>query len=336
MNIERIDTVLTTEPAYRKKQVYKLLFDELINSWNKATILPQKLRGKLEMEVPLVIKAKNVISKNDQTVKALITLTDGLKIETVLMRYKNRNTVCVSSQVGCALGCRFCATGKMGFRRNLTTGEILDQVLYFARMFNTKPNKKKITNIVFMGMGEPLLNYNNVIKAIKILNSQNGMHIGARKISISTSGIVEGINKLIKEPLEINLALSLHAAHSNLRSKLMPINRKYPLSQVMESIHNYLRACNRKVMIEYILLQNVNDSDNQAKDLVNLLLDNRHLYHVNLIQYNPTGSFKASTKERIKSFIHVLEQHGISVSKRYRLGRDINASCGQLALKKNE
>ena len=334
MGSEKIQEILTGEPAYRKKQVYKLIFDELIEDWGKATILPKTLRAQLTKKVPLAINALPFASVDNRTIKTLVTLDDGLKIETVLMQYKNRNSVCVSSQVGCALGCSFCATGKIGFKRNLTAGEIIDQVVYFSRQL--KHQRQRVNSIVFMGMGEPFLTYDNVLEAIKIINDKDGFNIGARHISISTAGIPEGINQFANESLDVNLALSLHAADNELRSELMPINRKYPLAQVMDAIKNYLKTKNRKVMIEYIMIGNVNDSNKHAKNVAKLLHDFRHLYHVNLIQYNPTGTFEPSTHERMQEFVQVLKEYGISSSERFRFGRDINASCGQLALKNKD
>src|SRR3989344_2283346 len=334
MNLEKIKEILISEPPYRKKQIYKLLFSELIEDWQKATTLPLSLRKKLKFGVSFDIKAQPYFSKDKKTLKALITLPDGAKIETVLMQYDNRNSVCLSSQVGCPLGCRFCATGKMGFRRNLTAGEIIDQVLYFARYL--KKSGQKIHSLVFMGMGEPFLNYDNVLEAIKIINNKDSFNIGIRHISVSTSGIIEGINKLSQEALNINLAFSIHSADNNLRSKLMPINRKYSLPDLLKSAENYLKAKNRKVMVEYVMLGGLNDSDKDAEDLANLLQNNRHLYHVNLIQYNPTDTYTPSTKERAQAFLKVLKDCQISTSERFRFGRDINASCGQLAVKNYE
>jgi len=194
----------------------------LIEDWDKATSLPLSLREKLKKEVPLTIKAKLLQSKDKKTIKALLELEDGIKIESVLMLHNdNRSTVCVSSQAGCALGCLFCATGQLGFKRNLDYWEILEQVLLFAR-------HQKISNVVFMGMGEPFLNYDNVLKAVRIINDPHCFNIGARKISISTVGLFSGIEKLIEEDIQVNLSISLHAPNNELRSKLMPINKKYP------------------------------------------------------------------------------------------------------------
>ena len=198
-----------------------------------------------------------MVSKKEDSVKAKITLKDGLEIETVLMRHRDgRNTVCVSSQVGCPLGCLFCATGKMGFKRNLTAEEILEQVIFFARFLKLEDGR--VTNVTFMGMGEPFLNYDNVLNAIKILNDAKYFNIGVRSLSISTAGIIEGIKKLSDESLHVNLAISLHAPSDNLRKSLMPIDKKYPLPDVLVAVDEYIEKTKRKVMFEYVLIKGVN------------------------------------------------------------------------------
>jgi len=242
------------------------------------------------------------------------------------LRGGDRNTVCVSSQVGCPLGCLFCATGKMGFKRNLENFEMVEQVLFFARYL--KNLKARVTNVVFMGMGEPFLNYENVLSAIKILNDKDGFNLGARKFSISTVGITEGIEKLAEESLEVNLAISLHAPDNELRSQLMPNGKKYNIEKILETVDDYIKKTNRKVMIEYLMIKDVNDSDDSAGKLAKLM--KRRLYLVNLISYNPTADFQPSTKERIKRFKSILEKAGVYVTERYRFGREIKAACGQL------
>jgi len=269
-------------------------------------------------------------AKNRQTIKVLFNLNDGQKIESVLMRHKDgRRTVCVSSQVGCAMGCIFCATGQQGFKRNLSSSEIVEQVLFFARLL--KKEGKKITNIVFMGMGEPFLNYDNVLEAVRILNDKDGFNLGARNISISTCGIVEGIEKLANEKLQLNLAISLHAPNDKLRSSLMPINKIYSLKKVLTSVHGYIKKTNRKVMFEYLLIDEVNDSQKEAKELARIM--EKPLYLVNLISFNPVGhsKFKPSTNQKIKRFKNILEKADINVTQRYRFGQDIDAACGQLS-----
>ena len=302
MDLIQFQRLFNKEPRYRLGQAKKAFFQDLIKNWQEAAVLPLSLREELNKKCPIETSAKTFISKDKNTIKALLTLKDDLKIETVLMRHKDkRNTVCVSSQVGCPLDCSFCATGKIGFKRNLEVWEIVEQVLFFASYL--KKIKEKVTNIVFMGMGEPFLNYQNVIGAIKILNDKEGFNLGARHFSISTVGIVEGIEKLAKEKLQINLAISLHAPNDELRSKLMPINKKYPIKKVLNAVDDYIKKTRRRVMFEYMMLKNLNDSVKDAKTLARLMkkpcarartVQGRPLYFVNLISYNPTGIFKSS------------------------------------------
>lgn len=331
MNLALLKKILVKEPSFRLKQAKKAIFRNLIEDWSGITTFPLSLREKLKEKYPLKIQAKTFTSRDKRTVKAVINLKDNLKIETVLMRHKNkRNTVCVSSQVGCPLGCVFCATGKSGFKRNLEVFEIVEQVLFFARYL--KKDKQKITNIVFMGMGEPFLNYDNVLDAIKVLNDKEGFNLGARRFSISTVGIIEGIKKLAEEKLEVNLAISLHAPDDTLRSKIIPINRKYPLSKVLKAIEEYIKKTRRRVMFEYIMIKGLNDSDEHAKKLAELM-KKRELSFVNLISYNPTGVFKPSPNIRIKEFKDILEKERIAVTQRYRFGQDVKGACGQLVAK---
>ncbi len=347
--IEQIRTLLKDYPEYRYKQVYKFLFHDLISNWSEATSLPKELINLLQEFLTIIgensISLKQSFDKN--TEKILITLEDGQKIESVLMKMvsvkgkstkdqndkivtqksRTRNTVCVSTQVGCAMGCAFCATGKLGIKRNLTDLEIVNQVLIFGRQL--KKNNDKVTNVVFMGMGEPFENYENVISAVKILNDNEGLNIGSRKISISTCGIVPQIYKFADEELQVNLAISLHSANQEKREKFMPIAYKYNLEDLMKSIDYYIEKTNRKVMFEYILLNGINDTENDARELANLLYGK--LCMVNLINYNDTGEFQPSLNNDILRFKNILLQGGIEVTQRYRFGHDIKASCGQLA-----
>ncbi|OGY42305.1 MAG: 23S rRNA (adenine(2503)-C(2))-methyltransferase [Candidatus Buchananbacteria bacterium RBG_13_36_9] len=331
MELEKLNKILKSEPTYRLKQVYAAIFQDLIDDWQKASNLPLALRGKLNQEFPLEIKAKIFETKAKESQKALLTLSDNAKIETVLLKHEDgRNTVCVSSQVGCPLGCLFCATGKMGFERNLNSWEIISQVLFFARQL--KKTGERVSNLVFMGMGEPFLNYDNVLAAIKILNDKDGLNIGARHISISTVGITEGIKKLASEPLQINLAISLHAPNNELRSEIIPYNEQYPIKSILKIVDFYLKKTNRQVMFEYLMIKDYNDSEEQAEELVEILkLLPKSLYVINLIAYNPTQGFKSSPAEKIKKFKEILSKNKIKVTERYRFGRDIKAACGQLA-----
>jgi 23S rRNA (adenine2503-C2)-methyltransferase len=341
MDISKLEKILENEPKYRLKQAKEAVFKNFISDWSEATFFAKDLRDRLNKECPLLIKADVLVSKEEDSVKARIILKDGLLIETVLMRHADgRNTVCVSSQVGCPLGCLFCATGKMGFRRNLTADEIIEQVIFFERYIKNLKEpygeqaikiKNYVTNVTFMGMGEPFLNYENVLKSIRILNDKEYFNIGARSISVSTAGIIEGIKKFSDEGLQLNLAISLHAPNDKLRSSLMPINKKYPLKEVLKAVDDYIKKTNRKVMFEYVLIKNVNDSDQCAKELAKIM--GKKLYFVNLILYNPTGSFKPSDTKRVGNFKTILKKSKINFSQRYRFGNDIKAACGQFAAK---
>ena len=330
MDLNNLEKVLKKEPEYRQKQANLAVFVNLIEDWQEATFFGLQLRQELNKECPLSIKAETLVSKTKDSIKASITLKDDLKIESVLMHHKDgRNTVCVSCQVGCALGCEFCATGKMGFERNLDCFEIIEQALFFARYL--KKNNKRISNVVFMGMGEPFLNYENVLKAIRILNYKEGLNIGARNISVSTAGIPEGIEKLSKEGFQVNLAVSLHAPNNKLRSQIMPINKKYILEQVLKAVDSYIKITKRKVMFEYLLIKDINDSDQHAMELAKLM--RKPLYFLNLILYNSTGFFKPSSAKRVEEFKKILKTAGVNFSQRHRFGDDIKAACGQFAVK---
>ncbi len=355
------------EPEYRSKQAKEAVFKDFISDWQEATFLPKDLRRNLNEQCGLSIKAEMLVSKTKDSVKARIILKDGLKVETVLMMHNDgRNTVCVSSQVGCPLGCLFCATGKMGFKRNLDFSEIIEQVIFFERYLKSEANRHpmsikpldrhRVSNVTFMGMGEPFLNYDNVMKAVRILNDKNGMNIGARSISISTVGIVEGIkrfsngfqvhprtkrggndnrNKNEREPrygVGVNLAISLHAPNNKLRSSLMPMNEKYPVEIILKEVDKYIRKTKRKVMFEYVLIKGVNDSDDLAKELAALM--KKPLYFLNLILYNPIGNFKPSETKRVDGFKKILKKMNVNFSQRYRFGRDIKAACGQFSTSK--
>jgi 23S rRNA (adenine2503-C2)-methyltransferase len=330
MNLEKLEKIFADEPAYRVKQAREAVFSKLIENWNEATNLPAALREKLNKECPLQIDFKKFISNDGATIKFLITLNDGFKIESVLMRHEERNTVCVSSEVGCPLACAFCATGKMGFKRNLLPGEIIEQIICSARFL--KREKQKVDSVVFMGMGEPFLNYENVLSAVKILNDPSGFGIGARHISISTAGVVEGIRKLTKESMQVNLAISLHAPNDKLRNEIMPVGKKYSIKKIMAAVGEYLEATSRKVMFEYLMIKNFNDKPEYARELIVLLSQlPRHLIFVNLILYNPTGDFLPSKKEDVIKFKETLRRAGISTTERYRFGRGVKGACGQLA-----
>ncbi len=321
------------QPAYRFAQAERAFYVDLVNGWANVTPFPKDLRDQLEASIPWssLTASQTVESSRGDTVKTLFTTADGKKIETVLMRHEGgRNTVCISSQVGCAMACTFCATGTMGFKRNLSADEMVDQVLYFSRWLKAK--QAHVTNVVFMGMGEPMHNLDEVLRAVRIMNDQNGMCMGARHITISTCGIVPGIRRLAQEPLQINLAISLHSAVDATRGKIMPVNQAYPVKKLMEAIDEYADRTHRKVLFEYLLLQGVNDTQAEAEALVRLLGHNKRLYHVNLIKYHDTDLFTATQRQARMSFMRRLQRLGMPVTHRISFGEDIDAACGQLAV----
>lgn len=330
MDWQKIEYILKDEPKFRIKQVKQLVYRDFISNWKEATTLAGPLREILADKCPLDVRIERTESEANNSSKILISLEDGAKIEAVLMQHKDgRNTVCVSTQVGCPLGCKFCATGKLGLKRDLKAYEIVDQVLCFARILKKK--KEKIGGVVYMGMGEPFLNYDNVIESVKILNDKDGINLGIRHISISTAGIVPGIKKLANENMDVNLAISLHAADDFLRGEIMPVNEQYPVREVIAAVDEYIAKTNRRVMFEYLMINGVNDTDECAKELRKLI--NNKLCFVNLITYNETSVYAPSSRARIEKFKSLLEERGISVTHRFRFGHDIAAACGQLVAK---
>ena len=347
MDLGKLKEILKNEKPYRLKQAEKAVYKNLADDWSTVSSLPALLRDKLTESCPILIDYKPIVSQSKDTLKALIKLNDGLAVETVLLQHaQGRNTVCVSSQVGCPLGCLFCKTGKIGYKRNLTAYEIAEQVLFFSYYLKKKNAHESthksdnqnvnrgahpsthVTNVVFMGMGEPFLNYGNVMDAIRILNDKDKFNIGARKISISTCGIPQKIEKLSKENLQVNLAISLSAPNNELRSRLMPINEKYPVEAVIDAAKKYIARTNRRVMFEYVLIDKFNESGEAARELAEILKG--LLCFVNLIPFNGKGALNAPSKEKIGLFKSILKKSGISVTERYRFGQDINAACGQL------
>ncbi len=337
------------EPPFRAKQLYSWLYRHLVTGFSAMTNLPQVLRDRLVQEAsigPMVVRSE-LHSKDDRTRKILLELSDGKLIESVLMLYppigesSARATVCVSSQAGCAFGCTFCATGQMGFDRHLSAGEIVAQVLFFARELRTAPWAAEglpgsapidhITNIVLMGMGEPLHNYDNVLRALRILNSPDGFNLGARHMTVSTVGLVPAIRKLSQEPLQVNLAISLHAPTDELRSQTMPVNKKYPLLELLSACRDYIDATGRQVTFEYVLLAGVNDTAQSAHQLGELLAPLKQFAHVNCIPVNATSAdYRPPGGEAIRAFRDILFEHGVSNSVRAERGDDIAAACGQL------
>jgi 23S rRNA (adenine2503-C2)-methyltransferase len=332
-------------PAYRADQLLNWIYKKCASSFEEMSDLPLSFRQKLISESALFTlkPLEEKVSRDGQTRKLLFQLEDGKTIETTLMEYeksslsRERRTVCASTQVGCPIGCVFCATGQQGFERNLLPGEILEQILYFMRTVKTgisfdqtQRERRPVTNIVFMGMGEPLANYDNVWQAIVMLNAKYGAEMGARQITLSTSGLVPQIKRLIAEDLHIELAISLHAANDNLRNRLVPVNTKYPLSQLIPVCREYFAKTGRRPTFEYALFQGVNDSSEQARELAHLVKGLN--CSVNLIVGNPTScqEFRASSLKQALDFQKQLSGIGIANTIRVSKGTDIEAGCGQL------
>jgi 23S rRNA (adenine2503-C2)-methyltransferase len=331
MDFPQLQAVLTDRglPAYRFRQVYSCATRGLAMDYSEMTELPAVLRRTLAAEAPLrELEQAERQDSADGTIKLRFTTADGFPLESVAMRHAGRRTVCVSSQSGCPLACTFCATGDMGLGRNLRAGEIAEQVLVLARIL--RDAGERVSNVVLMGMGEPFLNYDAVLEACRLLNDPDGFGLGARRIAISTAGWVPGIQRLASEPLQVKLALSLHAPTDELRRQLMPVARRYPLPVLMEACRGYRAGTGRRVFVEYLLLDGVNDADTHAAQLAELLGDDG--FHVNLIAYNPTGAgYRGSPPERVAAFAAVLAAHGLEASYRRSHGADIKAACGQLA-----
>ena len=336
MDLDAALAVLTEEgaPNYRADQVRQAISRDFITSWDEASTLPKALRTALEERAPvheLVLEEQQY--SQDGTVKARFSTHDGFPAEAVLMRHGDRHAVCLSSQSGCALKCTFCATGTMGLGRSLTKGEIYEQLLWAAR--TARDRNARIRNVVMMGMGEPLQNLDNVLGFCHLANDPDGFGLGARSIAISTAGWLPGIDALIEEPMQVKLAISLHAPDDVLRTELMPVNKRYPIAELMKALKRYRTATRRRVYVEYLLLDQVNDRVEQAERLADLL--HEHLpggHHVNLIWYNPTGSgLNASAPERVERFQAILEKRSIPFTLRRSKGSDLDAACGQLAVK---
>ena len=320
-------------PGFRAKQVYQWLHCRLAASYDEMTDLPKALREQLAEEYPLNIctVAKKQVSAADGTVKFLYALHDGDYIESVVMKYKYGYTVCVSSQVGCKMGCAFCASTLGGFKRSLTAGEILSQVYTAQHELG-----ERVSHIVLMGMGEPLDNFDNVMRFIELVTDEKGLNLSMRNISLSTCGVVPKIEELMKKKLQLTLSISLHAADSGLRSKIMPINKKYDVDELLAVCRRYAAETSRRISFEYSMLAGVNDSDECARLLASKLRG--MLCHVNLIPVNEVeeSPFKPSSPERIERFTEILAGSGITATVRRKLGSDIEASCGQLRRKMNK
>lgn len=315
------------EKAFKAKQVYSWLHKRSAENFDEMTDISKNLRENLKNSYVIhnCSIEKKLVSMYDDTVKYLFRLNDGELIESVVMKYKYGYTICVSSQVGCKMGCKFCASGIAGFIRNLSTGEILSQI-YKAQ----KDLGIRISHIVMMGVGEPLDNYDNVIRFLSMISDENGLNIGMRNISLSTCGVVSGIYRLMEEKLQLTLSISLHAPNDNIRSNTMPVNDRWNIDELLKACKDYIRATNRRISFEYAMISGVNDSDECAKELASKLKG--MLCHVNLIPVNSVKerSYRKSSKDRMEGFIKILEKSGINATVRRTLGSDINASCGQL------
>lgn len=320
------DFKLKNYPSYRAKQVYKWLYDGTM-TFNNMLNVPKSMRDELS-SIYYICRLeieKKLESKIDGTKKYLFKLQDNEYIESVLMKYKHGYSACISTQVGCKMGCRFCATGMNGFSRNLCPSEMISQIQTIQ-----DDNNIRISNIVLMGMGEPLDNYDNVLKFLRLVSSKNGLNMGMRHISLSTCGLVDKIYKLAEENLQITLSISLHASNNTIRNMSMPINKKWDIHNLLNACRFYIEKTNRRISFEYAMIDGVNDSDKHAYELANLLKD--MLCHVNLIPINRVygAGFKKSKANRLDNFNGILTSKGINVTIRRTLGADINASCGQL------
>lgn len=319
------------EPAYRAGQLWSAIYTQLVAEPDQVSSLPKPLRSRLQQDITFshLNPIERLVSSDGETVKTLFDLPGTARIETVLMHYDVRETLCISSQAGCAMGCVFCATGQLGFHRNLGTGEIVEQVVHYAR--ELAQLGRNVTNIVVMGMGEPFHNYDAVMAAIKRLNDPKCMNIGARRFTISTVGIVPMIRRFTLEKSQVNLAVSLHAANDTLRNKLIPVNRKYPLQELIPACRDYVEQTGRRLSFEWALINGINDTPEHARELAALIKG--MICHVNIIPLNPTPIYPGAptSAERALEFKSTLEESGITCTIRIRRGVDIKAGCGQLA-----
>ncbi len=323
------------EKPFRATQILSWIYEKGATSWEQMTNLSKEARAKLSNAISLhsLKVIKSVDSSDGDTTKFLWELADGKKVESVLIRAPGRRTVCVSSQVGCPARCAFCASGKEGLVRNLTAGEIVEQVVAIDRLL--KENGERVCHVVFMGMGEPFENYENVLQAIRLLNDPQGLNISQRRITVSTVGLVEQIMRFANEDLKVNLVLSLHAPNQRLRQKIIPYARKYALEDLLTAMLHFTKTTRRDITYEYTLLADINDAEEHAKELAALVKD--HPCTVNLIPYNPVDGLKLKrpAKEVIDAFQAILNEERIPNTCRYTKGKDIAAACGQLAMQNN-
>ncbi|NTU66499.1 MAG: 23S rRNA (adenine(2503)-C(2))-methyltransferase RlmN [Candidatus Moranbacteria bacterium] len=343
MNDDYLNSLLKkiNQPKFRLGQIRKAVFQDGVSSFSEITTLSKDLREMMEKKINFLSfdVEKVLIAKNKQSMKALLRLRDGNLIETVLISPITGSwSACISCQVGCQMGCRFCATGKMGFKRNLTAEEITDQVLFWKQYLKKNNIPGSFSNIVYMGMGEPFNNWDEVSASIRNLTDQELFGFGSRSISVSTAGIAEGIERMAQEFPQVNLAISLHFATDEKRGEFMPINKKDNLESLRMALRKYFESTKRKVFLEYVMLEGMNDSASDAFDLSKYIksIGKLQLLHVNLIRYNatsdpPAGGLVPSTKARTERFRAELERYGIPVTIRKSLGEEIQGACGQLA-----
>jgi len=319
-------------PPFRLKQVQQWVYGQQVVESEMMGNLPADLRKKMTQSCPTLLGFDTCLKAKDHSAdKYLFKCFDGSRLESVMLRSGSRRTICLSTQVGCALACKFCHTGLAGFKRNLSAGEMVEQVLRISHL-----EKERISNLVIMGMGEPMLNYDALMVALRQINSGEGLNLGARHITISTSGVRGGVRRLAQEPEQWGLAVSLHAPSDDLRSELMPINRSVPITELMEEVDEYIAKTNRRVSFEYIMLGGTNSGEEHARELVAILKGK--LCHVNLIPYNPvpTLPFSATDDKAILRFESIVNAGGIACTTRRERGQDILAACGQLAHRKVE
>src|ERR687890_1652973 len=317
------------EPAYRLEQAYLALTRSLVRNWEEATNLPKGWRAALSEEAPAArLELRRVSRATDGTRKYLFLTRDGHAIETVMIPEKGRHTVCISTQVGCPMACKFCATGLLGIKRNLKMREIAEQVFVASR--DIAPDR--VSNVVVMGRGEPMLNYGATLAALKVLNDPKGFGLAARHIAVSTSGLVDKIRRFADEPEQFHLAISLHTPFGEERKELMPVASRHPIPELMEAAHYYVKKTRRKLFFEYTLLAGVNDQPCHVEALRDLL--DHPLYHLNLLRFNWTDTgFAATPKREAKEFLRYAREFGLSATLRPSRGQDIDAACGQLAAK---
>jgi 23S rRNA (adenine2503-C2)-methyltransferase len=329
--ISDVEKVLRSrgEPAYRLEQAYDALHGGLVRDWEEATALPKRLRAALSEEAPAAaLDLVRASRATDGTRKYLFKTRDGHPIETVMIPERDRRTVCISTQVGCPMACSFCATGLLGIKRNLKAREIAEQVFVAAR--DVAP--ERITNVVVMGMGEPMLNYKELMLALRVLNDADGFGLAARHIAVSTSGLVDKIRRFADEPEQFHLAISLHTPFEGERRELMPVASRHPIPELMNAARYYAESTRRKLFFEYTLLSGVNDQPHHAEALAELL--DHPLYHLNLLRFNWTDTgFAATPRREAKEFLRYARELGLSATLRPSRGQDIDAACGQLAAK---